>query len=108
MFPRENRLPSYEIPLLFQSGRTASVEGLQLRYRIRTEQAKRFAVVVPLSLSKKAVVRNRIKRLVREAVRATVLTLPAGIDAVVLVKRNMGWTGIEEMRESMKKLVSRI
>lgn len=108
MFPKENRLPSYEIPLLFRNGRGVVIDGLQLRYAIRPEQTRRFAVVVPLSVSKKAVVRNRMKRLVRESIRVLLLELPVRIDAVVLVKRSEGLDTIQLMSEKIKQLFGNI
>lgn len=105
MFPVQNRLPAYEIPLLFRSGKSSVIEGLQLRYTIRSEQTKRFAVVVPLSVSKKAVVRNRMKRLVRESIRHMLPEMPMGIDGVVLVRKNLGWKDVIEMGASIKGLV---
>ncbi len=108
MFPKENRLSAYEIPLLFRSGKSVTGDGLQLRYTIRTEQTKRFAVVVPLSVSKKAVVRNRMKRLVRESIRHMLSDLPMGIDAVVLVKRSDRLDLIKLMSEKISLLFRNI
>ncbi|MEK7592208.1 MAG: ribonuclease P protein component [Patescibacteria group bacterium] len=108
MFPKENRLPSYEISLLFRSGKSVSVDGLQLRYAIRMEKTKRFAVVVPLSVSKKAVVRNRMKRLVRESIRQILSILPGGIDAVILIKRSAGLDTIKLMSEKITLLFRNI
>lgn len=84
------------------------MDGIQLRYTIRPEQTKRFAVIVPLSVSKKAVVRNRMKRLVRESIRQMISSLPIGIDAVVLVKRSEGSDSIQLMSEKISLLFRNI
>jgi ribonuclease P protein component len=44
-----------------------------------------------------AVVRNRAKRLVREAFRATPDLWPAGIDLVVVVRKPLGGTRLAEI-----------
>ena len=46
----------------------------------------RFGFIVSIKISKRAVVRNRIKRLLREAVQANILNLKPGYDCVFLSK----------------------
>jgi ribonuclease P protein component len=54
----------------------------------------------------KAVVRNRWKRLIREAFRLQRQELPAGIDFIVIPKQNAP-PGLEEIKRSLLQLLQR-
>ena len=64
-----------------------------------------------LSVSKKvgnAVVRNRWKRLIREAFRTSHAKLPAGLDIVVLPQRNVDVRTVNHLEQSFQRLVLKI
>lgn len=50
------------------------------------DEESRFGYVVSKKISMKATVRNRIKRLMKEAIRINIEKLPKGYDFVVLAK----------------------
>ena len=56
----------------------------------------------------KAVTRNRIKRLVREAFRRERTRLPTGIDMVWVAKRDAASTTFEAVVDDMRTLASRL
>ncbi|MDX1684374.1 MAG: ribonuclease P protein component [Saprospiraceae bacterium] len=73
-FPRSERLKSSStISELFQKGHAISLAPLFARYRIREEPVNGSNLQIAFTVSKKnfqkAVTRNRIKRLMREAFR---------------------------------------
>jgi ribonuclease P protein component len=55
-----------------------------------------------------AVVRNRAKRLVREAFRATAELWPPGIDLVVIVKKPLGETRLAEVVEEWRSAAGQL
>ncbi len=54
-----------------------------------------------------AVVRNRIRRLYREAYRLSRPTLPVGVDLIVIPRTNREPT-LEQLRESLPRLVQQV
>lgn len=87
MLPKQNRLPSFKIKSVMRAGKRVHDDGMQLMYTQNTLPVSRFAFVVPKSVDKRAVARNRVRRLVREAVRLAIPNVAAGWDVVVLVKK---------------------
>lgn len=67
-------------------GKRVNAQGLQLIFVQNNLPVSRFTFVVPKSVDKRAVGRNRLKRLARESVRLALPTITPGWDAVFLVK----------------------
>jgi len=65
-----------------------------------------MAIVVPKTCGN-AVVRNRIKRWVREAWRALQSDLPAGLDSVWVARPKAGQAGLEKIQEEIRALYFR-
>ena len=91
MLPKPNRLPSPEIKSLMRTGKRINGDGISLIYRKRDGSAdtSRFAFVVPVSVDKRAVGRNRLKRLTRESVRLALPFFALGWDGVFFVRKNI-------------------
>src|SRR3989339_548712 len=66
---------------------------------------KKVGVVVSKKISKKAVDRNRIKRLVTEGVRKSLELVPEGSRIVFLIKRAVLGKGAEEIEKEVKKMI---
>ncbi len=107
MLPLSHRLPAPDVRQVMRSGRRLTSPELVLIYRKRELKfattkrtselsreagpwcSARFAVVVPKRVDKRAVVRNRTKRLVREALRKLLPTMDQGIDGVIIVRKKL-------------------
>ncbi|MDP1722340.1 MAG: ribonuclease P protein component [Candidatus Gottesmanbacteria bacterium] len=108
MLPKHHRLPSPEIKSVMRGGKRLNGDGISLIYRKRESTSAflnagsrlkgrddirentRFAFVVPVSVDKRAVGRNRLKRLVRESVRLALPSLSPGWDGVFIVRKGLG------------------
>lgn len=91
MLLRKNRLPSPEIKSVMRTGKRINGDGISLIYRKRdgSADASRFAFVVPVSVDKRAVGRNRLKRLTRESVRLALPFFALGWDGVFMVRKGL-------------------
>lgn len=91
MLPKSYRLPSYDIPSVMRNSQRFGAGALEGFVRKRTSVGgSRFAVVVSTRVDKRAVARNRMKRLVREALWKEVSTVSEhGIDGVIVVRRRI-------------------
>jgi ribonuclease P protein component len=68
------------------------------------EKGKQFGLVVSKKISKKAVVRNKVKRLLSEAIRRNLGGFSEGYKMVFLVKQAIVGKSSEEMEVEIKKL----
>jgi ribonuclease P protein component len=84
MFAKLNRFHGYgSLRAVYGKGQTVRGGQLSLRYSSRpSSKPFRVAVVVSRKVSKSAVVRNRIRRRVYEAVRTSQIQLLPGTDLV--------------------------
>lgn len=95
MLPRPNRLPSFEISNVMRSGKRVSGNGVTLIYwdkgqkAINSNQISRFAFIVSTKVDKRAVVRNRMRRLMSESVRHHVNEITTRIDGVFVGSKSI-------------------
>ena len=84
-------------------------QGFVLRFgkRFKPEAPTRFGFVVGTKVSKDSVVRNRLKRRMREAVREFVARVPAGFDVVVVAFAEAKDADFEMVREQMKYMLAK-
>ncbi|KKU87416.1 ribonuclease P protein component [Candidatus Gottesmanbacteria bacterium RIFCSPLOWO2_01_FULL_48_11] len=106
MLPIPYRLPTPDVKQVMRSGRRLASPELVLIYQKNTTDASRFALIVPKSVDKRAVGRNRTKRLVREALRKLLPAIAQAIDGVIIARRKV--ESLEEALSSINGLVSRI
>ncbi len=86
MLPKLNRLPAPEITNVLRYGKRSMRAGVQIISLKNTLGVSRFAFIVSAGIDKRATVRNRIKRLLREKVHKHLGLLPHGEDVVFIAK----------------------
>lgn len=83
MFPKKHRLQkAKEVQATFARGRAFFSPYFLIKYK-NDPADKKFTVVVSTKVHKRAVVRNRIKRLMREAIKQQIKDLPSGYFVVI-------------------------
>ncbi len=68
----------------------------------------RFGFVISKKIDKRAVVRNKIKRLLRQAVRERLEKIPEGFDIVLVVRPNIVGKSYEEISLEFDKVLSKV
>jgi ribonuclease P protein component len=71
-------------------------------------QASRFGFVISKKIDKRAAVRNRIKRLLRESVRQRLEKIPEGFDFVFVVRPNIVGKDYEEVSAEVDRVLSKV
>jgi ribonuclease P protein component len=109
MLPKEKRLRSEkDIKRVYQKGSFFSLRSFNINYLPNRLGMTRLAFVINKKVAKKAVERNSVKRLFREAFRQLYGTIPSGYDVVVGIKRESLGLKLTEITDEAKKAVGKI
>lgn len=85
MLPKINRLKKKkDFERVFKQGRGLKQDFLSLKFAKNNLEATRFGFVVGQKVSRKAVVRNKVKRRLREIARINLGNIKKGLDIVVV------------------------
>ncbi len=105
MFARKHRLSkTKDVLAVFAGGRAFFNSFLSLKVLRKTQSAPRITVVVSTKVSKSAVKRNRLKRIVREFLRKKT-DLLLGADYVVILKPASAKAVEAEIVKNLDKLL---
>lgn len=88
MLNKQNRLKKKkEIENVFKGGRSFYSKDLGIRFKKNNLEDSRFCLVVSAKVSKKAVIRNKIKRRARYILRGDLEKIKKGFDIVVVINK---------------------
>ncbi len=105
MLPKANRLKkNKDFERVFRVGEGYKEDFLFLKIRENNLETSRFGFVVSKKFSKKALIRNRIKRQLREIVKLKLSKIKKGIDGVILVRPGLRDKDFWELEEVINKL----
>lgn len=105
MLPKANRLKKKkDFEKVFKEGKRFKEDFLFLKIRKNNLKVSRFGFVVSQKISKKATIRNKIKRRLRELVRLKLPKIKTGIDGALIVKEGLENKDFWEIEELMDKL----
>ena len=108
MLTKENRLKKKsDFEKVFKGGKGLKEDFLILRFKKNRLKEPRFGFVVSQKVSKKAVVRNKVKRRLREAVRGLLQRVKNGIDAVIIALPETQAKNFQEVERAMEKLLKK-
>lgn len=87
MLPKQFRLrKTKDFDLVWKNGRSFFVKQLGTKSRKNGLEESRFGFVVSTKISKRAVVRNRIKRLLRQSIHQNLDKIKSGFDIVFFTR----------------------
>ena len=105
MFSKKHRLAkTRDVKMAFAQGRSFLNPFYTIKFRAKPDGEPRFTIVVSAKVSKKAVVRNRIKRILREYIRLRINKFALG-DYVVVVKPKLAQEREDIILRGFKQLV---
>ena len=81
---------------------------LIIKYKKNNTNENRIHIVVSLKVSKKAVVRNKIKRRIREILREIKPHLPTGYDMLIITNKDIIGKKYGEIRNNLKNQISNL
>ncbi|MFH1129462.1 MAG: ribonuclease P protein component [Patescibacteria group bacterium] len=103
MLSSKNRLrKKSDINNVFKKGKTVAGHFIFLRATKNELKDNRFAFVVSLKVSKKAVVRNKIKRQLREIVKQA--ELKQGFDFMIITKPSIIGKSFQEIKQDLNEI----
>ena len=91
MLPKENRLSNKtDFDKVKEKGNKASGKSIMILALNREDnKVARFGIVVSKHVSRRAVDRNRIKRLIRESIMSVMNKVSNGYDVVIIARQNI-------------------
>lgn len=109
MFKRENRLRKQnDFDRVFKKGKSSYDKILGVKFVLNEQAENRYGVIVSTKISKKAVKRNRLKRQIREAVKAVEPDLRKGLDIVVIVLPGASDKDYRELKASLENHLQKL
>lgn len=92
---------SNEIKEVFKKGKSLNSGFFQIKFIPAAQDLKKFALIVGLKVSKKAVIRNRIKRRISEIIRLNVLKIKPGYLFVIVTKPRAASEKLKNLEEDL-------
>jgi len=109
MLSKENRLKKKkDFEKLFKEGKSFREKFLVLKVNKNNLNNNRFGFIVSKKVSKKAVVRNKIKRQLREIVRKEIKNYQKGFDIAVIVLPSIALKDFKEINQVLRSTLKKI
>ena len=108
MLPKENRLKKKkDFEKLLKEGNSFKEKFLVLKINKNNLDNNRFGFIVSKKISKKAVIRNKIKRWLREIVRKGINNYQKGFDAVVIALPGIELKNFGEVSQALERILKK-
>ena len=105
MLPRQHRLTkNKDFARVAQQGKVIFGRELGLKYIKNDLAFSRFGVVVSLKISKKAVVRNKIKRRIRAILKENLSKITSGYDFMILTRLGVKDLDYSQIKDKFLRL----
>ena len=96
-------LHNYDIQRILKKGKRIVADKLTVVYETNNDKKKRYAVLVPKRKVKKSSERNKVRRIIREAVRTS--DIPLSLFVVLCTGKTYTYDGVSR---SLKKITNDI
>lgn len=108
MLPQNNRLKKKkDFEKVFRKGKGFKEDFLALKTCRNDFNCSRFGFVVSQKISKKATVRNKIKRMLRKIIEENLKTIKKGSDVLIIVLPGLEISDFWQIKEICNKLLKK-
>ncbi len=108
MLPQVNRLKKEkDFDKVFKKGKSFKNSFLILRILQNNLKESHFGFIVSKKVSKKAILRNKIKRRLRDIIRQNIKNIKKGIDVVLIVLPGLEKNNFLETKEILNTLLKK-
>ena len=108
MLAKNHRLTKREdFATVYAKGAYSSLDGITIKYAPSKKITTRIGFSIGKNFSKKAVERNRIRRILQEACRHHVALLKPGFDIVVMIKSESKDLEFQKTVDILKKIFTK-
>jgi ribonuclease P protein component len=108
MLSKENRLTKEkEFENVFKKGKVLKEKNLVLKFVKNDLKKNRFGFIVSQKVSKKAVVRNKVKRRLRQIMRKKMKKIKKGLDLVFVALPGIEKLGFSEVNEIIENILNK-
>lgn len=109
MLPKENRLTHRkDFDNTFKKGKGAFSDILGIKFIENNLEESRFGIVVSNKISKKAVIRNKIKRQLREIIHQNLDEIKNRSDVVIICRPGIEKKEFQEIEQTILKTFKKI
>lgn len=107
MLPKEHRLKrKKDFERVLKKGKLLVKDFLILKTVKNNLKTTRVGLVVSQKVSKKAVLRNKVKRKIREAVRDNLKKIKLGYDLIFFAKKAIERKSLSEIKKEVEDLIA--
>lgn len=107
MLSKEHRLAGHRIPVLLKHGRRVHADIASVIFVENEPNSSHIGIIVPVKLSKRAVYRNRTKRLISEAIRQNNAKIKLGFDTIIMAKKILKDEKLTDIQKPIVELLQR-
>ncbi len=118
MLPKKNRNSRKTIEQIFKSGRFVSSPNLTFKFTIKEDSEKMVSFITPKTISKKAVVRNLLRRRGYAVLKKYFEGLPTGLSGVFVFgkksleifggKKSKKYNPIQNLENEIKVIIHKL
>lgn len=108
MFAFKDRVHYGRFEEVLKQGKRVHGSLVYIQFLKNDLERSRFSAVVPKSVAKKAIERTKLKRKIRETVRAQHKQFPEGFDYLVFAKKEIVDANSEKIQKDVKDIIVKI
>ncbi len=105
MLSRANRLSKQkDFDKIFGRGKQYQDDKLIIRLLVNKQSFSRFSIIISAKVAKKAVIRNRLRRQIKEILRQNFDKIKPGLDIVLIAKKELIGLDYNELKKIIGEL----